>query len=68
MLGLKIDPAYLAMRERTEAEEARQNRERSQRQEAEEDSHWHPYTDPFTAYLAGDLAALYELEQRGPAN
>ena len=68
MLGLKIDPAYLAMREGTEAEKARQNRERTQLIEAEEDAHWHPYTDPFTAYLAGDLAALHDLEQRGPAN
>lgn len=67
MLGVKIDPAYLAMRKRTDAEKTRQNRERTQRQEAEENAHWHSYTDPLTAYWAGVLAALYDLEH-GPAN
>jgi hypothetical protein len=64
MLGVKIDPAYLAVRERTDAEKTRQDRERKQRQEAEENAHWHPYTDPYAAYLAGDLAALHDLELR----
>lgn len=68
MLGVKIDPAYLAMRERADVEKTRQNRERTQRQEAEENAHWHPYTDPHAAYSAGDLAALNDLEQRGPAS
>ncbi len=68
MLGAKTDPAYLAMRERTDAEKTRQNRERTQRQKEEEEiAHWHPCTDPFTAYLAGDLAALHDLEH-GLAN
>lgn len=26
--------------------------------------HWHPYTCSFAAYLAGDYAALHDLEQR----
>jgi hypothetical protein len=36
MLGVKIDPAYLAMRETTEAEKTRQRKERKKQQEAEE--------------------------------
>jgi hypothetical protein len=65
MLGVKIDPSYLSMRERTEAEKTRQNSERKQRQDAEHNAHWHPYTDPYAAYLAGDFAALHDFEQLG---
>ena len=64
MLGVKIDPAFLAMRKRIDAEKTRQNRERTQRQEAEENAHWHPYTDPYAAYSAGDVPALRDLELR----
>lgn len=26
--------------------------------------HWHPFTDTFSAFLAGDFEALHELEMR----
>ncbi|WP_182871394.1 hypothetical protein [Stieleria mannarensis] len=62
MLGVEIDPAYLAMRETTEAEKARKRKEREQQQEAEEAAPWHPYTDPLAAYLDDEYEALYDLE------
>lgn len=64
MLGVKLDPAYLAQRERTEAEQSRKRIERKQKQEADADQHWHPYTDSLSAYLAGDFEALHDLELR----
>lgn len=68
MLGVKIDPAYLALRERADEESSRQKKERAQRREAEENAHWHPHTDPLAAYLAGDFAALHDLQQREAAS
>ena len=64
MLGAKLDPAYLAQRERTEAEQSRKRMERKQKQQAETDQHWHPYTDSFAAHLAGDFEAMHDLELR----
>lgn len=64
MLGVKLDPAYLAQRERTEAEQSRKRMERKQKQQADSDQHWHPNTDPFAAYLAGGFEALHDLELR----
>lgn len=63
-LGVKLDPAYLAQRERAEAEQSRKRIERKQKQQADSDQHWHPYTDPLHAYLAGDFEALHDLELR----
>ncbi|MFN3194274.1 MAG: hypothetical protein ACE361_27450 [Aureliella sp.] len=63
ILGVKVDAGYLATREATEAELVRKRVERKQEREAHETDHWHPYTDPFSAYLAGDFAALHDLEQ-----
>jgi len=68
MLGVKVDPAYLALRETTEAEKRRQHIERKQQQETRENSQWNPYTDPFAAYLASDFASLHDLEQRSGVN
>ena len=67
MLGVKIDPAYLARRESTEAEKTRQRAERKQLKETEEASRSHPYIDPFSAYLSGDYAAFNDLEQQQAA-
>jgi len=63
-LGVDLDPAYLAQRERTEAEQSRKRIEQKQKQQADSDQHWHPYTDPLSAYVAGDVEALHDLEQR----
>ena len=63
MLGLKTDAEYLATREANEAELVRKRKERKQEQEAPETAYWHPYADSFSAYLAGDFAALHDLEQ-----
>lgn len=63
-LGIQIDPAYIAMRERTDAEHARQREARKEKRNAMRNQHWHPYTDTFSAYLAGDYPALYDLEMR----
>ena len=67
ILGVKLDPLYLASREVSEAEKTRLNRERKDRREAEANAHWHPYTDWYAAYVAGDYAAVYDLEQRQSA-
>jgi hypothetical protein len=39
-------------------------RKNRKEQKAEGNEHWHPYTDPFTAFLAEDYAAVYDLEMR----
>jgi hypothetical protein len=67
MLGVKIDPRYLAQREQTDAEQARIRQQQKQRRDAAAQEHWHPYTDAFSAYLAGDFAALHDLEERANA-
>lgn len=64
MLGVKIDPAYLAQRDKTEAEAMRQRQEKKQLEGAAITEHWHPYTDPMSAYLDGSYEALYDLELR----
>ncbi|MEO1617577.1 MAG: hypothetical protein AAFV88_17120 [Planctomycetota bacterium] len=66
MLGVKIDAKYLATREANEAELVRKRKERKrEREELErETAQSHPYTDSSSAYLAGDFAALHDLEQR----
>lgn len=61
-LGIKLDPEYLAIREKSEAETVRKRQEKKQEQAVNQ--HWHPYSDPFEAYLASDFAALHELELR----
>ena len=63
MLGVRLDAQYLATREASEAGLVRKRKERKQEREMIEAAHWHPYTDPFSAYLAGDFAALHDLEQ-----
>ncbi len=39
-------------------------KEMANQRQAEADQHWHPYTEPFEAYLTSDYTALHELEQR----
>ncbi len=48
-LGVNLDPAYLAQRERTEADQSRKQIESRQKQKADSDQHWRPYTDPLSA-------------------
>ncbi|XZE56195.1 hypothetical protein SH139x_002291 [Planctomycetaceae bacterium SH139] len=71
MLGVKIDPDYLACRERADQEVARlkekRRRELAAEQLAREQAHWHSYTDSFTAYLAGDIEAAHDLWLREQA-
>ena len=66
-LGVTLDPTYLAQRELTEREMIKTRKQRKQQREAIANEHWHPYTDAYTAYLAGDFAALHDLEQREAA-
>lgn len=66
-LGVKFDPAYLAQREITELAKIETRTPRKKKREAGANDHWHPYTDPLSAYLAGDFAALHDLEQREAA-
>ena len=73
-LGVKLDPGYLDRREKTEAALSRKRQERREKQVAEQrdrenqaKQHWHPYTNTFDAYLAGDFAALHDLELREAA-
>ncbi|MCR9209722.1 MAG: hypothetical protein NXI28_15935 [bacterium] len=62
-LGVTIDPEYLAKRETDEANEIRRRTERKQQRELNENAHWHPYIDQVPAFLAGDFAALHDLQQ-----
>lgn len=60
-LRVNLDPAYLAQRERTEAEQSRKRIERRKKQQADAEQHCDAYTDPLSAYLAGDFEALHDL-------
>ena len=37
-------------------------RKKCKEQKARGNEHWYPYTDAFTAFLAEDYAAMYDLE------
>ncbi len=63
-LGVAIDPTYLAQRERMDAETIKQRQAKKQKRESSKDQHWHPYPDAFSAYLAGDFAAVHDLEMK----
>lgn len=63
-LGVKIDPAYVDQRERAEVALVQKRLERKQTQQANAEQPWHPYSDPFAAFLADDFAALHDLEER----
>ncbi|MFN8742020.1 MAG: hypothetical protein ACK5YR_19000 [Pirellula sp.] len=68
--GVPISPEYVATREREAAAEAKRKAEKKAARLAMEDKlawesvHWHPYTEPLQAYLAGDFEALHDLELR----
>lgn len=64
LLGITIDPAYISQRERTEAEMQRQRQAKKEERESVQNQHWHPFTDAYSAYLAGDFAALHDLQMR----
>lgn len=64
LLGITIDPTYVAQRERTEAETQRQRQAKKEERESLQNQHWHPFTDAYSAYLAGDFAALHDLQVR----
>lgn len=64
LLGIAVDPAYIAQRERTEAEFAKQRQTRKEERKSLQNLHWHPFTDAYSAYLAGDFAALHDLQMR----
>jgi hypothetical protein len=64
LLGIAVDPASIAQRERTEAELTKQRQTKKEERKSLRNLHWHPFTDPFYAYLAGDFAALHDLNMR----
>jgi len=64
MLGIEIDPGYIATRERAEADLAKRRQATKAERKSIQNEHWHPYTDVLSAYLAGDFAALHDLEMR----
>lgn len=64
LLGIRIDPAYIAMRERTDADLMKRRMAKKDERVSLQDSHWHPFTDAHSAYLSGDFAALHDLEMR----
>jgi hypothetical protein len=62
-LGVQFDPDYLQRRELTEQNLAAKRKERREARVAESASQrWYDYETPFEAYLAGDHAALHDLE------
>jgi hypothetical protein len=64
LLGIGIDPAYIAKRECTEAELMRQRQTKKEERKSLQNLNWHPLTDAYSAYLAGDFAALHDLQMR----
>jgi hypothetical protein len=64
LLGIRIDPAYISKRERTEAEHTKQHQTKKEERKSLQNLHWHPFTDAHSAYLAGDFAALHDLQMR----
>ncbi len=64
MLGVRIDPSYIATRESMDAELRRQRQAKREERKSLQNQHWHPYTDQQSAYLSGDFAALHELQMR----
>jgi hypothetical protein len=62
ILGIKIDTAYLAQRETTEAATIKHRKNAKLQSTVTQIEHWHPFTSPLDAYLAGDYAAVYDLE------
>ncbi len=63
-LGVAIDPGYSARLEQLKVEKALRRKAKRQKRRPTVRAHWHPFTDTFEAYLAGDFAALYDLEMR----
>jgi hypothetical protein len=68
MLGVKLDPAYLAQRAKAEAEAIQKRLEKKQQAEAANNEHWHPYTDMLSAYLDGSYESLHDLQLRQMAD
>jgi hypothetical protein len=66
MLGAKLDPAYLAQRDKAETIQKRQAKK--QQAEAAKNEHWHPYTDMLSAYRDGAFEALHDLQLRQMAD
>lgn len=64
LLGISIDPDYVTQRERMEAGRTRKRQTKRSELESSQNQHWHPFTDAYFAYLAGDFAALHDLEMR----
>ncbi|MCY2976975.1 MAG: hypothetical protein NTW52_20160 [Planctomycetota bacterium] len=64
LLGIRIDSAYIAKRERTEAELTKQRQTRKEERKSPQNLHWHPFTDAYSAYMAGDFAAIYDSQMR----
>jgi hypothetical protein len=64
LLGIAVDPDYIAQRERTEAELTKQRQTRKEERKSLQNQHWHPFTDAYSAYLAGDFAALHDVQMR----
>ena len=64
LLGHKIDPEYLASREREEAALVKQRQAKKAERQARQNEHWHPFTDAYSAYLAEDFPALHDLQMR----
>ena len=64
-LGVQLDPHYLQQRELTEQNLAAKRKERREAQVAEDASQrWHDYETPLEAYLAGDYAALHDMDSQ----
>ena len=62
-LSVQFDSGYLQQRELTEQKLAARRKERRESKVAEDTSQrWYDYETPLEAYLAGDYAALHDME------
>lgn len=64
LLGVGVDSAYIAGRERAEAAIVIHRQAKIEERKSLQKQHWHPFTDSFSAYLAEDFAVLHDIEMR----
>jgi hypothetical protein len=64
VVDVVIETVCIATRKRTLAKPKKRRQTKKQKQKTVPNQHWHPFTDAYSAYLAGDYPALHDLEMR----
>lgn len=64
VVDVVIETVCIATRKRTLLKPKKRRQTKKQKQKTFPNQHWHPFTDAYSAYLAGDYPALHDLEMR----